>query len=196
MTLDAQQLKAGDQSGGPRVAPRHARLRALYEKRPREALTRKHARTSAATVPASDPFHGEVEVGEGYGTRLRFGLDRGIGGLSDLPNPGDLLCAALAACADGGIRMIADLLGIALEELEVSVTGEVDLRGTLAIDPEVRVGFEWLRCEVRIRPTTGADPRLVRKLVTAAERHCVNLDTLSDGVKVEVRSQVQALGDS
>jgi hypothetical protein len=37
---------------------------------------------------------------------------------------------------------------------------------------------------------------LVRKLVTAAERHCVNLDTLSDGVKVEVRSQVQALGDS
>ncbi len=116
------------------VAERQAPLCQLYGAQPHEALTRKTARTSAANIPADDPFHGEVEIGQGYGTFLRFGLDRYVGGLHDAPNPGDLLCAALATCVDGALRMIADRLGVRLIALEAEVSGDLDVRGCLLVE--------------------------------------------------------------
>jgi uncharacterized OsmC-like protein len=176
------------------VAQRQAALRALYAERPQEALTHKSARTTSAEAAATDPFHGEVEVGDGYGTSLRFGLDRSIGGLSDAPNPGDLLCAALAACQDGAIRMIANLLGVELTELEVEVSGQLDVRGCLGADSGVRVGFEALECKVHLTAKEGTHPNRVETLVAAAERFCVNLDTLRGGI--EVRTSVLLCGQA
>ncbi len=171
---------------GSRVAARQEPLRHAYEYRPREALTSKTARTSSGRVPATDPFHGEVEVGEGYGTFVRFGLDRNVGGLHDAPNPGDLLCAALAACADGTIRMVADLLGIELVDLRVEVGGDVDVRGCLDVDHTVKVGFDALECRIRVRAPEGTPPARLRALVAAGERFCVNLETLRNGIEVHV----------
>jgi uncharacterized OsmC-like protein len=175
---------SSDRSAG---RERYARLRALYRERPEEAVTEKWGRTSSANVAPDDRCHGEVEVGRGYGVSLRFGLDRHVGGLHDLPNPGDLLCAALASCADGSIRMIAGLVGVKLEELEVEVRGELDVRGTLGIAPEVPVGFRRLDCSVAVRAAPGSDPRSVERLLAAAERVCVNLDTLREPTTVTVR---------
>jgi len=166
------------------IAKQQAPLRQLYAAEPGKALTRKSARTSSTTIPATDPLHGEVEIGDGYGTYLRFGLDRHVGGLHDAPNPGDLLCAALATCTDGAIRMIADLLGVRLTALEVAVTGELDIPGCLLIDRDVRIGFERLDCSVRLEAAEGTDPRRLKALVAAAEKVCVNLDTLRSGVEV------------
>lgn len=120
----------------------YSSLRALYVERPDEAISAKWARTSSSRIAAGDPLHGEVEVGRGYGVSLDYALDEKVGGLSDHPNPGDLFCAALAACEDRTIRMVAALLGVPLEELEVEVTGDLDVRGTLGIHPDVRVGFQ------------------------------------------------------
>ena len=166
------------------VAARQAPLRDRYAHSPQDALTRKTARTTTKSVPADDPFHGEVEIGDGYGISVRYGLDRYIGGLHDAPNPGDLLCAALAACADGTVRMIANLLEIELEDLEVEIGGELDVRGCLAADPNVRVGFQRLDCRVRLHAADGTDPLRVEHLTAAAERYCVNLDTLIGGIDV------------
>jgi len=153
------------------------------------ALTRKTARTSAARIPAGDPFHGEVEIGDGHGASLRFGLDRSVGGLHDAPNPGDLLCAALAACEDGTIRMIANLLGVELIGLEVEVTGELDVRGCLAADVGVRVGFDALACNVRLAAAEGTDRKRLDALLAAAERYCVNQDTLRGGIEVTTAAE-------
>lgn len=174
----------------PAVAERQEPLRARYAEHPEEAVTHKAARTSSARVPANDPFHGEVEVGSEQGTVVAFGLDRSVGGLGDAPNPGDLLCAALAACTDGTVRMIANLLGVELTELEVEVTGELDVRGCLAADPSVRVGFEALETTVHLAAAEGTDERKLRRLVAAAERYCVNADTLQGGIEVTTRPAV------
>jgi uncharacterized OsmC-like protein len=164
----------------------HRDLRALYDKHPDQAISSKWARSSSTRVPAGDPVHGEVEVGRGYGVSLDYALDEKVGGLSDGPNPGDLLCAALAACEDGTIRMVAGLMGVSLEELEVEVSGDLDVRGTLGIDPDVRVGFSDLDCSVRLRVSPGTDPRAARQLMAAAKRFCINLDTLTGGAAVRV----------
>jgi uncharacterized OsmC-like protein len=173
------------------VGERQTPLRALYAQSPQQALALKSARTSAAQVEASDPFHGEVEVGHGYGTSLRFGIDSHVGGLEDAPNPGDLLCAALAACQDGAIRMIANLLEVELSELEVEVSGELDVRGCLAADPDVRIGFDTLECNVHLRAVEGTNPQRLGALIAAAERFCVNLDTLRAGTEVTSRTSLE-----
>lgn len=74
-----------------------------------------------------------------------FGIHRAVGGYHDAPNPGDILCAALASCLDSTIRIIADRLGITLTSLEVDVTAEVDVRGTLVVNRDIPVGFQAMR---------------------------------------------------
>jgi uncharacterized OsmC-like protein len=122
----------------------------------------------------------------------RTGSDHAVGGDHDLPNPGDLLCAALAVCGDGSIRMIADLLDIPILDLRVEVTGDVDIRGCLAIDRSVRVGFRSMTCRVQLRVPSDIDPKRVSTLQKQAERSCVNLDTLRSGVPVGLTFHVES----
>jgi uncharacterized OsmC-like protein len=122
----------------------------------------------------------------------RTGSDHAVGGDHDLPNPGDLLCAALAVCGDGSIRMIADLLDIPILDLRVEVTGDVDIRGCLAIDRSVRVGFRSMTCRVQLRVPSDIDPKRVSTLQKQAEQSCVNLDTLRSGVPVGLTFHVES----
>lgn len=160
-----------------------APLRVQYRTTPQAAHVVDHARTTGAD--AADPFHSTVEPMPGCGAALPVGVHRAIGGMHDAPTPGDILCAALAACQDSSVRMVANLLGVELESLAVEVTGDVDVRGTLAIDNQVPVGFQAMRCEVKLRAKDGTDPRLLEKLRVAAERSCVVQQTLRNPPHVE-----------
>jgi uncharacterized OsmC-like protein len=176
------------------VQERQEPLRQLYRRRPEAAMIHKRVRTGPAD--GRDPFHGaavpenQADPERGYGVAWAFGIDQSVGGLHDLPNPGELLCAALATCQDGLIRMLAGSLGVALEHLEVEVTGDVDVRGTLNLDPSVPVGFQSLAMSVRMRAAPGTPSRLLERLRIGAERLCVNLETLRHGVPVETRYEI------
>jgi uncharacterized OsmC-like protein len=165
------------------VKQRQDPLRERYRSAVNEARITDGART--LNDGAGDPFHGTVVAGEGHGSPWRFGIHRAVGGDHDLPNPGDMLCAALASCLDSTIRMIADRLDIRIESLEVAVTAEVDVRGTLLVDRNVAVGFQSMQCRVQFQPAAGADPAKLRVLLAAAEHSCVVLQTLRKGVPVE-----------
>lgn len=155
-----------------------------YEEAPEEAKITDRAVATGGVD--RDPFHGVVEPGSlDYGVAWEFGIHRAVGGYHDAPNPGDLLCAALAACLDSTIRIIAGRLGVTLEKLDVTVAADVDVRGTLVIEEDVPVGFQSMECHVDIRAEDGTDPELVETLIEAAEYSCVNLQTLRSGVPVE-----------
>ena len=123
----------------------------------------------------------------GCGALVPVGVHKALGGPHDAPTPGDLLCAALAACQDSSVRMVANLLGVELEFLEVYVVGDVDVRGTMMVDRSVPVGFLEMRCDVQMRAKPGTDPRLLEKLKAAAEQSCVVLQTLRTPLLVEIR---------
>jgi len=74
--------------------------------------------------------------------------------------------------------MVANLLGVELEFLEVEVAAEVDVRGTMAVDQQVPVGFQSMRCDVRLRAKAGTSPALLEKLRLVSERCCVVQQTL------------------
>ncbi|MDZ7780753.1 MAG: OsmC family protein [Gemmatimonadota bacterium] len=166
------------------VRERQDPLRERYKAAPEEAAITDRARTTGGTN--ADPFHGFVLAGsEDFGVSWPFGIHRAVGGYHDAPNPGDVLCAALAACLDSTIRMIAERLDVTLKLLEVAVTADVDVRGTLLVDRTVPVGFQSMRCHVDVQVAEGTDPKRVQNLLDAAEHSCVVLQTLRSGVPVE-----------
>ena len=178
------------------VAARQAPLRRTYEENAAQALVVDRARTAGRDL--EDPVRTAVVPGEEYRAEdvmIAVGNHRGVGGLHDAPNSGELLCAALAACQDSTIRMVADLLGVRLTALAVEVEGDVDLRGALAVDESVRVGFQSMRCQTKMEVAHDTDPRTVEILLTAAERSCVILDTLRGGVDVQTKVDLAPLTD-
>lgn len=170
------------------VRARQHPLRERYKAVPGDAWITDRAKTTGGV--ATDPFHGFVVPGsQDYGIVWPFSIHSVVGGYHDGPNPGDLLCAALATCLDSTIRIIANLLGVILTTLEVDVSADVDARGTLVVDRAVPVGFQTMRCHVTLQAAEGTEPKLMEKLLTAAEYSCVTLQTLRSGVSVETRFQ-------
>ena len=166
------------------VRDRQLPLHRRYKESPGEASITDRAITTGGVE--TDPFHGTVEPGsQDYGVAWVFGIHRALGGFHDAPNPGDILCAALACCLDSTVRIIADRLGVTLDHLTVEVTADVDVRGTLLVEQDIPVGFQEMQCHVDIRAAEDTDPELVERLIDAAEYSCVNLQTLSSGVPVE-----------
>jgi uncharacterized OsmC-like protein len=158
-------------------------LRQRYKGDPTTALITDRAQ--AVGKIADDPFHSIVMPMPRSGITVPIGVHSALGGLHDAPTPGDMLCAALAACQDSTVRMVANLLGIALESLVVEVTGDVDVRGTLLMDPQVPVGFQGMHCKVRLSAAKGTNPRLLEKLHAASQQSCVVLQTLLHSPRVE-----------
>ena len=151
-------------------------LKAKYKQSPGAAMVTDHARTCGDI--ASDPFHSRVEPMDGCGVSVPVGVHAAVGGLHDAPTPGDILCAALAACQDSAVRMVANILGVQLTALEVRVTASADVRGAMAMDPSVPVGFQAITCDVHLKAADGTAPELLEKLRVAAERCCVVQQTL------------------
>ena len=151
-------------------------LRATYKIEPTKAMVTDHARTRG-DLPA-DPFHSKVEPMDGCGVVVPIGTHAAVGGPHDAPTPGDLLCAALAACQDSTMRLVANLLGIELTSLEVRVTASVDVRGAMGVDFATPVGFQTMNCDIRYSVKEGTPADLLLKLQASAERCCIVQQTL------------------
>lgn len=78
-------------------------------------------------------------------------------GENTAPNPQELLMAAFNACITVGYVAGAAVKGIKLEKVEIETSGELDLRGFLGIDPNVKPGYESLRYVVRIKGNGTAE---------------------------------------
>lgn len=167
------------------VQRRQDPLRARYRDAPAEAWISDRAQTISAC--GGDPFHGVVVPANSGDAPLQFGIHRAVGGFHDYPNPGDLLSAALAACFDSTLRMIADHLGIRLEFLEVKVDAECDVRGCLLVERAVPVGFQNMRASVRLQAKDHADEEMIKRLIAVAEHSCVVMQTLRNGVTVQIQ---------
>jgi uncharacterized OsmC-like protein len=105
-----------------------------------------------------------------------------------------LLLGALAACQEITLRMVAANMGIELEELDVEVEGDWDPRGTLAMGKEFPVGLTSIRCRTRIVIRGDGAGDRAERLLHSAERYCVVLSTLRNGIPVESTFRIEAAG--
>jgi uncharacterized OsmC-like protein len=102
---------------------------------------------------------------------------KGVGGDGTAACSGDLLLGALAACAQITCQMVAAAMAIRTERIEVTVEGDLDLRGTLGISRDVPVGFESIRLHFDIT-APDATPEQLRGLREKTEQYCVVMQTL------------------
>src|ERR671938_1613739 len=92
------------------------------------------------------------ELGEGVSCSVQTGralaeagLHPATGGDGSLLCSGDMLLEALVACAGVTLRAVATSIGVPVAGGTVTAEGELDFRGTLAVDREAPVGFSALR---------------------------------------------------
>ena len=90
---------------------------------------------SVQSVPLlDDPMHSRITAS---GQTWDIAAHTMAGGPEGEACSGDVLLAALAGCQEITIKMVAASMGVTLEDLQVTVTGEMDFRGTMGIDRDV-----------------------------------------------------------
>ncbi len=109
---------------------------------------------------------------------------KGVGGAGAGACSGDLLLGALAACAQITCQMVAAAMGIPTERIEVTVDGDLDLRGTLGISKDVPVGFESIRVHLDV-VAPNATAEQLSGLREKTEQYCVVMQTLSHPPKIQ-----------
>lgn len=169
------------------MAARQLPLQTRYKVDPAGAWITDRATTSSKRINAAQPLHGEVALEAGLPIEMTYGVHEAVGGESDYPVPGALLCAAIASCFDSTVRIVANRMNIDLLLLEVQVEAHVDVRGTLLVDRSVPVGFQKIDIVVRIEAASAVEVKKIDILLRAAEHSCVVMQTLRSGTDISVR---------
>jgi uncharacterized OsmC-like protein len=153
-----------------------APLKEQYERSPERAMV---------TLEASGT------LGEGVSCSVRTGraiaeagLHPASGGDGSLLCSGDMLLEALAACAGVTLRAVATSLGIPVAAGRVHAEGDLDFRGTLAVDRETPVGFQEIRLSFNLE--TDADQEQLDTLLKLTERYCVVFQSLARPPRLSV----------
>jgi uncharacterized OsmC-like protein len=145
-----------------------APLKERYEHNPQEALI-----TLRASGELGEGVSCSVDAGRAV---ARAGLHPASGGDGTLLCSGDMLLEALAACAGVTLRAVSTSLGIEVRSGTVHAEGDLDFRGTLAVDRDAPVGFASIR--LRFELDTDADEERLATLLKLTERYCVVLQSL------------------
>jgi uncharacterized OsmC-like protein len=146
-----------------------APLKQRYEQEPEVAVV---------TLKASGSLGAGISCSVDTGRALaEAGLHPASGGDGTQLCSGDMLLEALVACAGVTLRAVATSLGISVESGSVRAEGELDFRGTLAVDRDAPVGFRAIRLSFDL--DTDASEEELATLLKLTERYCVVFQTLS-----------------
>ncbi|MDX6639151.1 MAG: hypothetical protein QOF12_162 [Solirubrobacteraceae bacterium] len=137
--------------------------------------------TLSATGDLDDGVSCSVNTGRAIAVA---GLHPATGGDGTQLCSGDMLLEALAACAGVTLRSVATSLEIPVRAGTVTAEGDLDFRGTLAVDRDAPVGFIEIRLHFDL--DSQADDQQLDTLLRLTERYCVVLQTLTSAPAVSV----------
>jgi len=146
-----------------------APLKERYREEPEAAVV-----TLSATGELGEGVSCSVQTGR---TIAEAGLHPASGGDGSLLCSGDMLLEALAACAGVTLRAVSTSLGIEVRGGTVRAEGDLDFRGTLAVDRDAPVGFRAIRLAFEL--DADADEEELAGLLKLTERYCVVLQTIA-----------------
>ncbi|MDW3181562.1 MULTISPECIES: OsmC family protein [unclassified Roseobacter] len=100
------------------------------------------------------------------------------------PTPPELVLSALGSCLTGGVAAVAQHRGIQLRKVQAIIEGEIDVRGILGMDPDIRNGFNAIR--VRFEIDADASESDIRALVAQSQKRSAVFDLLTNPTNVFV----------
>ena len=163
--MNAEELKALQ-------APHKAR----YQEAPESAMI-----TLSAQGALGEDVTCSVETSKAL---VHAGLHPATGGDGLTACSGDMLLQALVACAGVTLQAVSTALDIPVSGGTVSAEGDLDFRGTLAVDKQASVGFANIR--LRFDLDSDASEEQLGTLIKLTERYCVVYQTLCSAPPVEI----------
>jgi len=103
------------------------------------------------------------------------------------PSAPELLLSALASCLAHTLMIVAATHAIPISSLELTVTGEIDFRAVLEVDPSLASSPQKLAWEARMHSTA---PERIDFLRAEVERLCPVLQALTRPLAVAGRVTV------
>jgi|SRR6187549_322609 len=147
---------------------------------------RDEPQAAAVTLSASGRLGEGVSCSVETGRAIaEAGLHPATGGDGSQLCSGDMLLEALVACAGVTLRAVATSLGIAVESGTVRAEGDLDFRGTLAVDRDAPVGFRQIRLDFEL--DAEASEEELETLLKLTERYCVVFQTLASPPSLSAR---------
>jgi len=104
-------------------------------------------------------------------------------GTNQFANPQDYLLTALNACIIVGYATLCAVEGIKINSLRIETTGNIDLRGFLGIDPDVKNGYDTLTFTAFI--AGDATPEQFQKIHERVKATSPNLFNLTNPINFE-----------
>ena len=109
-----------------------------------------------------------------------------LAGEDEGANPVEHLLHALASCLTTSMVAHAAVRGIAIEELESELEGDIDLRGFLGLADDVPKGYTAIRAKFRVKADAG-DLETLRRLANFSPV----FNTLTSGTNVDVKVELK-----
>ncbi len=78
-------------------------------------------------------------------------------GTDTAPNPMEYILHGLASCLTGTLAYHAAVRGIEIEEVESSVTGDMDVQGLFGLSESVRKGFNKVAVDMRVKSDSSVE---------------------------------------
>ena len=98
--------------------------------------------------------------------------------------PVELLLVSLASCLTAGVAAVAQNREIQLHSVSATLQGDMDVRGILGADPEVRNGFSQIKVTYNIE--ADASPEDIKALVAQSAKRSAVFDIVTNPTNVTV----------
>ncbi|MDH5677155.1 MAG: OsmC family protein [Nitrospinota bacterium] len=134
---------------------------------------------TSLSAQSSDPTSFEAAVGPNLGLGCSLEKRGEKIGMA----PGEMYLGSVASCVAVAFAVQADIMNIHINDVSVEVTGYVDMRGILDIDPSVETGFNRLTMNVLI--DSAASHEEVLRMAKKVDEKSPILCTARKAVKVE-----------
>jgi uncharacterized OsmC-like protein len=98
--------------------------------------------------------------------------------------PVELVLAGLASCLTAGVAAVAQNREIQLRSVSATLEGDMDVRGILGIDADVRNGFDGIKVTYHI--DADASPDDIKSLVAQSQKRSAVYDIISNPTNITV----------
>jgi uncharacterized OsmC-like protein len=102
-------------------------------------------------------------------------------------NPVEYALAALNGCLTTSLIYHAAAQGVKIDEVESTLSGDLDLQGFLGMSEKVRNGYEKIRVNFKVK--SDAPREKIRELVDLAQKRSPVFDIVSHPTPIEVSLQ-------
>ncbi|MCE5200703.1 MAG: OsmC family protein [Armatimonadota bacterium] len=135
---------------------------------------------------------GQEDISRPYPFVMEAGEPEVLLGIDNAPNATEALLHALACCLNASFIFHAAARGVTVQELELDMEGDLDIRGFLGIDDKVRNGYNQIRVLFKVK--ADASEEQVRELVQLAQKRSPVFDIVTHEVPVNASMELVGAG--